>query len=158
MILSQTCNYGIRAAIYIASQKQADDFVPIRKISRDLKLSFHFLTKILQILTREGILVSSRGIKGGVRLARPAEEISVLDIILAIDGPRLFQECILGLDHCGDENPCPLHAKWVELRPRLEEAFRSHSLAGLASGVAADIFRLTDLDHGAGHSEKRRRK
>jgi len=146
MILSQTCSYGIRAAIYIASHKQEREFVPIREISERLDISFHFLTKILQILSREGLLVSSRGVKGGVRLARPPEEISVLDIVLAIDGPALFRECILGLDHCGDENPCPLHPQWAELRPRLEETFRKYSLADLAGGVAAELFRLTNLN------------
>ena len=146
MILSQTCNYAIRAVVYIATRQPEEGFVSIRQISRDLDISFHFLTKILQKLTDAGMLVSSRGAKGGVRFARGAEIISLYEIVLAIDGPDLFQRCILGLDHCGDENPCPLHPYWAELRPRLEKLFRQFSIADLARGVADEIYRITNLE------------
>ncbi|NIV03877.1 MAG: Rrf2 family transcriptional regulator, partial [Calditrichae bacterium] len=95
-MFSQACNYGIRAALYVASLEE-QKFVPIRDIAEKLDISFHFLTKILQKLTLKNIMVSYRGPNGGISLAKPAEQITLLNVIEAIDGPDLFTECILGL-------------------------------------------------------------
>ena len=87
-ILSKSAIYGIRATLYIALSEEQNDHphTSIRKISDDLDISFHFLTKILQTLTQQGIIGSARGPKGGVHLARPTKEVSLLDIITAIEG------------------------------------------------------------------------
>lgn len=107
-MFSKKCSYGIRAVIYLASSSNAD-FVSIQHISDKLDISFHFLTKILQTLTKNNIVTSYRGPKGGVVLARPAEEITLIEVVDAIDGGKLFNECVLGLSECGDDRPCPLH-------------------------------------------------
>ena len=84
MILSKTCDYAMRAAFYIADQ-QDRNFVPIREVSEKLEISFHFLTKILQILTQKKIMTSFKGPNGGVTLARPADSILLTEIVKAID-------------------------------------------------------------------------
>src|SRR5690625_7578709 len=86
----------MRATLHLATLK-SDGYVSIRAISEELDISFHFLTKIFQKLTQAGILASFRGPNGGVALARPATRITLLDIVIAIDGPELFTECVLGL-------------------------------------------------------------
>ena len=134
LLLSNTCNYGIRAALYVASQDDLK-FVPIRKIADDLKISFHFLTKILQMLTQKNIMVSYRGPNGGVSFARPTSEISLLDIIDAIDGLEGFQGCILGLPLCNNEHPCPLHEKWAIVREDLKNAFLNENLLDLTQRI-----------------------
>ncbi len=141
MLLSKSCEYGLRAALYLASLEQSG-YVSIRKISYELDLSFHFLTKILQKLTQAGLLASLRGPNGGVLLARPAGRITLLDLVLAIDGPALFQECILGLPGCGSQEPCPLHQAWATERERLHMLFEAHTLADLARDVEALGLRL----------------
>lgn len=144
MILSQTCNYAIRAALYVATQKNRD-FVPIREISQKLHISFHFITKILQRLTQNHIMISFRGPNGGVGFARPLENITLLDIIITIDGPDLFQKCLLGLDRCNDQNPCPLHEHWAIVRENLKTTLERATLAEVASKVKEEDFRLTNL-------------
>lgn len=134
MLLSKTCSYGIRAAIYIAVQKDLR-YVPIKEIAETLKISFHFLTKILQILTKKGIIESSKGPGGGVGLRIDPSEISILDIIYAIDSSDIFKECVLGLPGCSKENPCPMHSTWGVLRLDLYEMLRNETLEGLASQV-----------------------
>ncbi len=141
-ILSKSCVYGIRAVLYVASSKQQQKYVPISQISKNLKISFHFLTKILQILTRNDIITSYRGPKGGVALAKPATEITLLEMIEAIDGAQFFQGCILELPGCGDENPCPLHAYWGESRDRIKSIFENTSLAELGDRIKKDGLRL----------------
>jgi Rrf2 family protein len=139
-MLSASCKYGIRAAAYLANKAaEEDEFVPIRTISKDLGISFHFLTKILQTLTRDGILTSYRGPKGGVALARAAKDTTVLDIIESIDGANLFSACILGLRTCNDRTPCALHGKWTKERERLSGIFSRMTLDQLARAQGARL-------------------
>jgi Rrf2 family iron-sulfur cluster assembly transcriptional regulator len=142
--MSKACSYGIRAAIYIAAQEDRE-FVSIREISEKLNISFYFLAKILRILTQSRILQSYRGPRGGVALARPADSVSLYEIVNVIDGPELFTECILGLDRCGDANPCPLHLQWEELRDHIKSRFQETYLSRLSDRVREEGFRLTDM-------------
>ncbi|PJA26609.1 MAG: transcriptional regulator [candidate division Zixibacteria bacterium CG_4_9_14_3_um_filter_46_8] len=144
MMLSKTCDYGIRAAIFVAGRKD-QQFTPIGEISEQLNISFHFLTKILQRLTQESILKSYRGSNGGVALARAAHLISLKDIVSAIDGDNPFGACLLGLNQCSDHNPCPLHEQWNLIRKKMESLFEKTTLAKLATATTAKRFRLTDL-------------
>ena len=144
MILSKTCDYAMRAAFYIADH-QDRKFVPIREVSEKLEISFHFLTKILQILTQKKIMSSFKGPNGGVTLARPAESILLTEIVKAIDGPKVYEECILGLDQCGDENPCPLHNNWAGIRQQIQDLFYHTSLADIADKIKNNEFRITNL-------------
>lgn len=130
MMLSKSCEYGLRAALYLASLDE-EGYVPISTISEELDISFPFLTKIFQKLNDAGLLTSQRGPKGGVALTKAADEVTLYEIVVAIDGDDLFQECVLGLPGCGDAEPCPLHDEWAEERSRLETLFRNASLAEL---------------------------
>lgn len=142
MLLSKSCEYGMRATLYVSSRDD-DEYVPIRVISGDLGISAHFLTKILQQLTRAGIMKSFKGPRGGVALARPASGISLMEIIEAIDGPELFSECMLGLPGCGERKPCPLHERWAEERARLSRLFSETTLDEIADPIDRKEFRLS---------------
>lgn len=130
MMLSKSCEYGLRAALYLASLDE-EGYVPISTISEELDISFPFLTKILQKLNDADLLTSQRGPKGGVALTKDASEVALYEIVVVIDGDDLFQECVLGLPNCGDAEPCPLHDEWTEERDRIETLFRNASLAEL---------------------------
>ena len=144
MLLSRSAEYGLRAALYLASLEQSG-FVSIRDISDHLGLSFHFLTKIFQKLTRAGLLHSYRGPNGGVVLAKPASEITLKDVVVAVDGEELFTSCILGLPGCGDPAPCPLHHRWEVERRRLGDMLEGLTLHDTAAGVRARTLRLTGV-------------
>ena len=113
-------------------------------MSAQMDISFHFLTKILQRMTRAGLLASTRGAKGGLALAKPAAKITLLDIVRSVEGDDLFRECILGLAGCGEKRPCPLHRYWGKERSRIEKLFRKMTLARLARETARDGLRLAD--------------
>lgn len=142
MLLSKSCVYGLRASLYLASKKDGE-YVPIRKVSDKLEISFHFLTKILQQLTAEGIMESFKGPNGGIRLNRHGSEVPLMDIVLAIDGPMLLTECALGLPGCGIKNPCPLHDKWAETRDSIREMLENTTLTELIQKGKAENLRLT---------------
>lgn len=143
MRLSKSCTYAVRASVYLALRHEAR-FVPIREISEQLDISYHFLTKILQTLTNKDILSSYRGPKGGVGLARPAAKISILDIILAMERPDYFEQCLLGFPSCGESKPCPLHDSWKETRERMKRAFKAMSLGELADEIKKGNQRISD--------------
>ena len=143
MLLSKSCVYGLRASLYLASRDEGE-FIPIKKMSDKLEISFHFLTKILQQLTADGLLESFKGPKGGVKLTRPGSKIALIDIVLAIDGPKLLTECALGLPGCGLKNPCPLHDKWADTRDSIRDMLQNTTLKDLAEKGKLENLRLTE--------------
>ncbi|MFH1755109.1 MAG: Rrf2 family transcriptional regulator [Candidatus Latescibacterota bacterium] len=144
MLLSKTCSYAIRASLYIAIH-QDRKFIPIRDISEELGVSFHFLTKILQILTGRNILVSFRGPNGGITLARPAGEIVLAEIVEAVDGLAIFNNCVLGLGLCDDSNPCPVHGHWTNVRHGCRSFFDSTTLQFLVDQIKSKGLRLSEV-------------
>lgn len=143
MLLSKSCVYGLRATLYLAS-KEKEEFIPIKRMSEKLEISFHFLTKILQQLTADGLLESFKGPNGGVRLTKSPDKIALVDVVLAIDGPKLLTECALGLPGCGIKNPCPLHDKWAITRDSIRNMLANTSLTDLAKKGKEENLRLTD--------------
>jgi Rrf2 family transcriptional regulator, iron-sulfur cluster assembly transcription factor len=130
MIYSKPCMHGLRAVLYIAS---GNSVAPVRgeDIAREEDLPQPFLSKILKILASRDILQSVRGPGGGFRLARGAEEITLLDIVEAIDGLSQFDECALGWKTCQDDKPCPLHNSWKQMRQGLREYLAKTTVADL---------------------------
>ncbi len=126
-MLSKASQYGILAMMYLARQPR-HRFYKVSEIARALGISASFLTKVFQRLTDAGLTRSYRGPTGGVQLKKHPRRITVLDIIVAVDGDRLFRECVLGLPGCGDDAPCPIHDQWSKERERLKNMFASLTL------------------------------
>jgi Rrf2 family protein len=125
-MLSNSCIYGIRAIVYLASQPPAVNKTGIKKISNDLKLPAPFLAKILQQLAKQKILSSSKGPHGGFSLLRDPRKITLLDIVNSIDGPYTFTRCLMHNGSCdGDDNQkhCALHRDYEKPRTELLKLF-----------------------------------
>lgn len=141
-ILPKTSIYALRAILFMISTEKKQTFIPLKEISKELNISFHFLTKIFQILSRHGLMMSYRGPNGGVALAKPASEISLIDIITALEGEDFFEGCILALPGCGDEAPCPLHDYWGKIRGELRDMFGQTSFDELGNKINIHGLRL----------------
>lgn len=142
MLLSKSCVYGLRAALYLASQDNGE-YVPIRQMSEKLDISFHFLTKILQELSAAGLMKSYKGPNGGIKLTKSGREITLMEIVVAIDGTSLLTECALGLPGCGHQKPCPLHDSWAKTRDTIRAMLEETTLVGLAEKGKKLNLRLT---------------
>ncbi len=142
MLLSKACEYGLRAALYMALE-QKEEYISIRNMSKKLDISYHFLTKILQQLTKAGLMESYKGPNGGVRLAEKSGDIQLFEIVKAIDGDELFTECVLGLPGCGERKPCALHQKWANHREEIKMMLKTTTLQKLAEESRDKDFRLT---------------
>ncbi|MDX1420319.1 MAG: Rrf2 family transcriptional regulator [Rubricoccaceae bacterium] len=144
MVLSKSCEYGLRAALHLASAAPGA-YTPIRDVSAALGISYPFLAKIAQAMIQQGLLESTRGPHGGVRLARSPRRITLDDIVRALDGPALFEACVLGLPGCGTRQPCPLHEQWTLARQQVQALFTQTTLDVLATRIQEGGVRLADL-------------
>jgi len=143
MILSKSCIYGIRSVLFLAINNDRK-FISIREISKELGISFHYLTKILQTLNRANILESTKGPKGGVSFKIPPEKLTVYNILSTIDGEEVFEECVLGLPGCSNQNPCSLHDMWFVTKQHLEKGLTDQTIEEMAQKIKEKKIRLYD--------------
>lgn len=132
MNVSREGQYGLLALAYLARQPRGAIF-PLRQVAEACNLPQMFLAKIFGKLTHHGILRSYRGRQRGYSLARPAQDISVADVLEAIEGPDLFTRCIFSFHQCNELHPCLLHCVWQEVRPRITGMLRAMTLQDLAA-------------------------
>jgi Rrf2 family protein len=125
-VLSQTTEYALRLAVQLASQR--DQPITIPELARRTKIPEGYLAKVLRQLSRAGLVRSQRGPNGGSVLTRAPEEISVLDVVQAVEPLKRIEVCPLGLRTHG-ANLCPLHRRLDEALASVEAAFRGASLA-----------------------------
>ena len=116
---SKTCEYAMRAVFYIASKSAQGQRVGIKEIAENINSPEHFLGKILQKLSREGLIISVKGPNGGFYLDGYGLNRPIADIIIALEGDEIFTGCGMGLSYCSETNPCPLHNEFKKVRNQI---------------------------------------
>ena len=107
----------------------------IRELTKQIEIPYHFLAKILQNLTYKGLLVSQKGPTGGFALAKSPREISLFDIVEAVDGVGFTTSCVMGFPECSGKNPCAIHEMWGEMRKNLQATLADKNIAQMAKGM-----------------------
>jgi Rrf2 family transcriptional regulator, nitric oxide-sensitive transcriptional repressor len=125
-MLSQTVEYALRAMVYLAASDGEPQ--PTEQIAEKTKVPAPYLAKVLQNLTRKGLVRSQRGVRGGFLLARRPEDITILDVVNAVDPIQRIRTCPLELKSHG-VRLCPLHFRMDRALALVEEAFRASTLA-----------------------------
>ena len=123
MKLSQSVAYAIHAVLRLASGGESAP-VACGRLAADGKMPERFLLQILRNLVAHGILESTRGVEGGYTLDRAPEDISVLEVIEAIDGPIMLNECVGDTTTCTFDEQCPLRPVWCEAQNDLVAKLR----------------------------------
>ncbi len=125
MQITKQADYALRAMLFLA-RLDPDQRAVTKQIAEFQEIPSSFLAKIISQLSIAGLIQTSRGARGGVKLARQPEEISLLDVVEAIDGPIALNECTADPSICAFGNSCPLHEVWCdtqhEMIQRLKEA------------------------------------
>jgi Rrf2 family protein len=134
--ISRKIDYGLRAMIYLASIAPGA-VVPFREIARRMAVPEDFLAKILKQLVDQGLVQSTRGPHGGYALARPADDISFLQVIEAVEGPVALNVC-LDDEGCGRSASCTMVGVWREGQEKMLEVYRQAKLSGLRLPGAAE--------------------
>lgn len=131
MQITRQADYAVRAVLYLAERGQAAR-IPTAEIGRAQHIPVTFLAKIVAQLSAAGILRSKRGAHGGIALGRPADEISLLEIVEAIDGPLLLNECVADPTSCPLGERCPVQSVWCQAQAELVDRLGRTTFAQLA--------------------------
>ncbi|MFK7001637.1 RrF2 family transcriptional regulator [Flavobacterium oreochromis] len=135
-MFSKTCEYGIRATIFIASESVINKKISQKEIADQIDSPMAFTAKILQKLVRKDIVSSSKGSGGGFYIEKnKLKKITLLEIIEALDCDSVIKGCGLGLKDCSEEHPCPFHDKFKDIKSDLLRVFKNTNLEELASGI-----------------------
>jgi Rrf2 family protein len=118
MQITRQADYAVRAMVYLA-QLGPEQRASTSHIAQEKQIPPSFLAKIVSQLSVAGLLQTSRGARGGVSLARSAEDISLLDVVEAIDGPILLNDCVAGNGSCTFGDSCPMKPVWCEAQKEL---------------------------------------
>jgi Rrf2 family protein len=128
MQITRQADYAVRAVLYLA-QLGEDKRAATSQIAQQQQIPPSFLAKIVSQLSVAGLLQTSRGARGGVSLARSPEEISLLEVVEAIDGPILLNECVGQNGACVFGDDCPMRPIWCDAQAELVTRLRGTNFA-----------------------------
>ena len=143
--ISKLADYGTVVMVYLA--KHRDKLCNARDIALHTHLAVPTVSKLLKRLTAQGLLSSVRGGAGGYRLERAAKDISVAEIIYALDEYRGLTECSSHSSECSLQSFCHIQGNWQLISQAIESALESVSLEALAAPtfLPADLQRIKQL-------------
>ena len=134
-MLSLTCKTAIKAVIYLSSKSESGEKASLKEIADRINASEHTVGKILQLLARRRIINSLKGPSGGFYLNEEQQEQPIINVVEAIEGDGVFQECGLGLSKCSASHPCPIHDEYKVARELMEKIFRERKVRVLCNSV-----------------------
>lgn len=127
-MFSKTCQYAIRATIFISKKSSEGERVGIKEIAKGIDSPEHFIAKILQDLSKKGLVSSFKGPNGGFFIEEDSD-CTIADIVKAIDGNKVFSGCGLGLDYCSESRPCPIHNEFKVVRDELSRVLNNAKIS-----------------------------
>ena len=131
MEISRRTDYGVRVILDLATRPD-NEKTSTQDIARRQNIPGPFLAKIISQLAMSGLVITYRGAGGGVRLACPASEISLLDVIEALDGPVKLNRCVIEPSACPRDSHCPVHHVWAKAKTELTTLLSSTTFEELA--------------------------
>ena len=124
-------DYAIRGMVYLAGQP-ADRMVLLSDMAAAIEVPQSLLAKIFQHLNRVGLVNSFRGTGGGFKLSRSADQISLLEIVEAVEGPIVLNRCLIAEGTCNRDDTCPVHPVWQKFQDKIRGMLQDVSLQQLA--------------------------
>jgi len=129
MLVTRETDYAVRTVLYLARNK--DRRVRVTEIAHAMHIPKSFLAKLLQRLVRHHLLISMRGVNGGFQLAAKPSDITLLDILEAMQGPAGINVCAIDSRRCRLSSTCAVHPVWVDIRKEVEKRLNRTSIAKL---------------------------
>jgi Rrf2 family protein len=136
MIFSNATEYAIRGLSEVAA-RGSNGRLLLDEVVAGSGLPREFLAKVFQKLVHAGVLCSAKGRGGGFSLARPAHEITLMQVVEAIDGPQAHDRCVIGFAKCSDDMPCAQHDLYKPIRQRIKDYLTTTTAADLAASLRA---------------------
>lgn len=136
-MLSQTSEYALRAVLYLGRTAPQEQ-VPADVIADALGAPRNYLAKTLNALAKRGVLVSTRGPRGGFRLAVPPSALTIAEVVHAFDEPRVRAVCLMGGQPCDDRQPCRVHFRWKAVSADMWAPLERTTIADLLDGASVE--------------------
>lgn len=127
-MLPLTGLYAIRA-LAVLGNSPAARYIAAGKLARIVGAPPNYLGKLLQILSRHGLVISQKGFSGGFRLARPADQITLGEIVECLQPLDHWWGCYLGPKRCSEDQPCAVHDQWIRIRQQYLDLLRKTTVA-----------------------------
>jgi len=140
VIYSKTCEYALRALVYLA-QKKTEGLTRIPEISRESGVPGPYVAKIFRDLVGQNILESRKGPLGGFRFKQDPGKISLKRVIDAVDDGMKMNACAMGLDVCSSANACPLHTVWTDAKNKIMILLEKETLLSVKKKVSQKSYR-----------------
>lgn len=134
-MISKSSKYAIKAVLYLALHTNEEKKVMVKDIAIPINVPKAYIAKLLQELSKKGIISSTRGPKGGFYLSDANRKNTIMDIIYIIDGANKLGPCMMSLKSCDQDKPCPLHASIYPIKTRLVENFKNKKIVDLTSDL-----------------------
>jgi Rrf2 family protein len=131
-MFSKTCEYAIRATIFIAQKSRQGERAGIKDIAKGIEAPEHFIAKVLQELSRKSLVLSAKGPNGGFYHNQESAQSTLADIVRTIDGDKIFNGCGLGLKQCSESHPCPLHHEFKKVRNEIQRMLEKARIGTLS--------------------------
>jgi Rrf2 family protein len=135
MQITRQADYAVRA-VYHLTKLGSDQRASTSQIAQEQHIPPSFLAKIISQLSVAGLLNTSRGARGGVSLARSPEDISILDVVEAIDGPILLNDCVDNKSACTFTGECPIRPVWCDAQAELVTHLKGSTFNKFVNGMA----------------------
>jgi len=129
--INRQTDYAIRVLLALAQEPEGSR-LPSARIGQEMLIPRAFLTRIVAELAQAGLLLTFPGREGGLQLARPAEQLTLKDVVQAFEGPVLLSECMLGEEACPFEGACPVRTRWGRLQKAILDELERTTFAALA--------------------------
>lgn len=126
--ITKAAEYSLRATAALVGFYEKDETATVSEIAVGEAIPESFLRKLLKPLIRANIVKSERGYSGGITLAKMPSEISVLDVVEAVDGKLSLNDCVLDPSECGLISKCTIHGLWVETTDLLKNHLNNYTL------------------------------
>jgi Rrf2 family iron-sulfur cluster assembly transcriptional regulator len=133
MQITLTADYAVRAVVHIAA-RAGGQCLPAGEIAAAQNIPRVYVSKVLQALARAGIVTCVAGRRGGAKLARRASDISLLDIVEAVDGPVVLNRCVRRPGECSRDGTCTVHAFWNKAQRSLRKALAGAKVSSFCPG------------------------
>jgi len=129
-MFSNSTQYAIRTIVYMAKNDKKGKKTVVN-MAKELNIPQPYLSKVLQQLSKSGIISSTKGRGGGFFLSEQDIQRPLIDVVICIEGHNVFDKCVLGLNECSDSNPCFLHRQFKEFKKSVEKSVSEQSVENL---------------------------
>lgn len=144
--MSKLADYGLVLMTHFLRQRSRRENLSARQMAHETGLPLPMVSKVLKALTREGLLLSHRGVSGGYALSRDPEEISISDVLSAMEGPIAMTECLETDGDCKQESVCPVRTNWERINFAVRDVLDAISLADMVEPLPDQLVTLGGVE------------